>query len=233
VTIVKGRIYFPGNPWPEGHALEQLLWGARLDSERGLLFDLHLTSAAYYAERNAVVVDDAAGDFQSAGVWSNYHACTLSSSYWHEGGWVVGDDDAPLVFAELAERTFVVDDPASPGFALDDLEDRAFHIYLLGHDDVVDHRIRFAPDATTGLWTLDWRGRIALAYVGDDDHRHSFRVEATGLGFAGFRLGPDMSESEARSLVQRWCRDPGDLELVTEGRVRALRARPAGPPRTG
>ncbi len=35
---MNGRIWFPGNPWPEGHALKELVWTGALVPERGLVF---------------------------------------------------------------------------------------------------------------------------------------------------------------------------------------------------
>lgn len=219
IRSMHGRIYFPGNPWPEGHALKELTWSARIDPERGLVFGLYLTSADYYAERELDDVDDhASAWWEAPGAWSNYHACRLSSN-----AWVVGTDREPLSFAGLSERTFVVDDPSSPDFDVDDLDDgRTFHIYLLGHDDCADHRIRFSHDGDSGLWRLDWHGRIALAYVGDYEFLHEFRVEAAELAFAGFELPAGLAEAEARALLTRWCPDVGELTLDATGPCRHL-----------
>jgi hypothetical protein len=225
---MKGRIYFPGNPWPEGHALKELTWSVRIEPARGLFFDLNLESTEYYAERR--IDDDGdeeAGelrsDFEAPGVWGNYHACTLSSNRWHHGGCLAGSDEAPLSFAGLADRTFVVDDPSSPEFDEADLEARAFHIYLLGHDAVADHRIRFTLQGTTGMWNLDWTGRIALAYAGDYELRYTFRVEASELSFAGFQVADGMSDADAIAMIRRWCSDAGDLAPTTIGTTRYLR----------
>ena len=66
-------------------------------------------------------------------------------------------------------------------FQVDPIEDYdwdypAFTIYLLGHDAVAGHDIRMTPSDTQGLYDIDWRGRIALAYVGEDQFNYSFRA---------------------------------------------------------
>ena len=223
---MKGRIYFPGNPWPEGHPIKELVWTARIDTEAGLWFDLHLESEDYYAERYIEDEDDgvADSDFEAPIAWGNFHACTLSSNKWNTGGWLVGDDEAPLSFAGLVDRTFIVDDLDSPEFEVDDLDERAFHIYLLGHDDVAGHEIRFAPESTPGWWSLDWRGQIALAYMGDFAFRYTFRVEARELSFSGFELEVGMTEADARAFVRRWCQDAGELSLAVGSDARYLRS---------
>ncbi|WP_167369544.1 hypothetical protein [Flavobacterium defluvii] len=42
------RIFFYDNPYPLGHTLAEFVWSARVDPERGLLFDFHLVTDFYY-----------------------------------------------------------------------------------------------------------------------------------------------------------------------------------------
>ncbi len=209
---MEGRIHFPGNPWPEGHALETLEWSGRVDAERGLVFDLHLRSAKYYAERE--FDDDEEGDdaFDSPGVWSNYHACTLSSTKWASQGWVVGTWEEPFTFASLAGRQFVVDSLDSPEFDVSDVNVRAFHIYLMGHDGVADHRIQFTRQDRD--WNLDWRGRIVLAYIGREEFEYEFQARATGLEFAGFQVDETLSDDEAKRHFARTCAEAAEFTLA-------------------
>ncbi len=60
-------------------------------------------------------------------------------------------------------------------------EERAFHIYLLGHDAVADHRITFTRVPGTQLFDIAWQGKIALAYVGNYAPEHPFRAEIHGV----------------------------------------------------
>lgn len=222
---MEGRIYFPGNPWPEGHAIETLVWDGRVDLFSGLMFNLHLVSADYDAERSIDDDDDRSpsNDFEAPGVWGNFHHCILSSTYWHHAGWVVGNDDHPLDLAALGDRTFQVDVSTSPRYDLLDWEDRAFHVYLLGHDTVADHVIRFRPERVPGSWSLEWNGRIALSYAGDDELRYSFRVAASGLRFGGFAIDADDSDEAALAAVRRWCPGCGDLSVTSEETERGER----------
>ena len=221
-----GRIYFPGNPWPEGHPIKTLEWSGRLDAERGLIFDLHLDTHDYYSEREIEDDEDMdyPSDYEAPIVWSNYHACTLSSSAWpHPRGWLVGTPQSPLSFLALDGRINIVDDLEAPQFDIEELEDRAFHIYLLGHDDVAHHRIKLTRNGDT--WNLEWRGRIALAYTGHYDFDYTFHMDASGLAFDGFKVGADLDENRARSHFAECCREAALFDLVTDGEERWFKFR--------
>lgn len=173
------RIHFADNPWPEGHALEEFEWRARL-VDGDLWFDLHLVTRKYYAERD-IEDDDSieyASDWNAPIVWGNYHNCILSSTYWGgDGGFRVCVADA-FSPAWLNGRTFEVDrfdqDPLAD--EIENLEERPFGLYLLGHDSAVDHRIRFLRVGDSDRFDIEWTGRIAQSYVGDYVPRHTFRA---------------------------------------------------------
>ena len=175
----RGRIFFMGNPWPEGHAIKEFRWTAH---RRGpeIWFGLHLESADYYAERG--IEDDEsmnyASDWQAPIVWGNYHSCIISSDEWHQGGFPV------FLAAEFnAERidglSCQVD--SLPRGLREGYESRAFHIYLLVHDSVVDHQIDFSRISGTDCFDIVWKGRIALSYAGDFEPKYSFRAEIEGV----------------------------------------------------
>ena len=198
-----GRIFFAKNPWPAGHGLEVLDWTGRLDPDRGLFFDLHLKSAPYYAETGLPDDDDdehRRGDWSSPNVWSNYHSCILSSTYWGPNEGVhVGDDDDPFDFSTLPRWEWHVD-------AHSNTEDHALHsmhIYLLGHDTVLRHRIRFT-EARGTTFRLRWDAKIALTYVGQRQLAHSLRVEADSVRFQGFRIPDGLSAKDARDALARF-----------------------------
>jgi hypothetical protein len=65
---------------------------------------------------------------------------------------------------------------------------QAFGTYLLGHDDVADHDIHLHSRQPNGTYTLDWTGRIALTYSGDDEFTYQFQAHATGVRFREIRL---------------------------------------------
>jgi hypothetical protein len=134
------RIYLAGNPWPEGHPVKEFLWSAR-EVDGDVWFDMHLKSDDYYAERDIENDEevDYPSDWNAPIVWCNYHSCTLSSNYWHDGGFrVCSKADYSPDFIDGLE---VQVDPNPE--AIKEWDDLAFHICLLGHDAVAKHRIRF------------------------------------------------------------------------------------------
>jgi len=175
--MIEGRIVFPGNPWPEGHPIEAFEWTARLvDSD--LWFDLHLHSAAYDSEREIDDGDDEEdSDWEAPGVWGNYHRCTLSSTFWGDsGGFRVCafEDFSP---AWLDGRAFGVD----PVDGEVDDEDRAFNLYLLGHDSAANHRIEFRRLGDSDRFDIRWTGDIALTYTGNTALEHRFEATIRGV----------------------------------------------------
>ncbi len=174
------RIYFKDNPWPEGHPVKEFTWSAK-EVDGDVWFDMHLKSADYYTER--YIEDDDDADYPSGWaapiVWGNYHACTLSSNYWHDGGFrLCAKADYTPDFLDGLE---VEVDPSPE--AIEEWDDLAFHIYLLGHDAVARHRIRFERIGTTTRFKIIWSGLIAQAYVGDYDFKHEFSVIVSSAEF--------------------------------------------------
>ena len=176
------RIFFEGNPWPEGHPIKAFVWTAE---QRGadLWFNFHLETEDYYAERSIDEEDEDEdaeypSDWQAPAVWYNYHSCTLSSTQWHSGGFAVCRmaDFSPEHLDGLLVQVNPLPLDLSASY-----EERAFHIYLLGHDAVAGHRIAFTRVPGTLLFDIDWQGSIALAYVGDHEPEHRFRAEIRGV----------------------------------------------------
>jgi len=166
------RIRFTGNPWPEGHRIREFEW---LASERDgqVWFDLHLKTEDYDAEREIHGDEEAehASDWEAPAVWANFHACTLSSNRWHDGGFAVGGVDE-VSLESLDGMEVSVDSPPP-----EDIEDNAFHVYLLGHDATAQHRIRFSRVPGTDRFNIHWVGKLALAYVGDYEYRYDFEAK--------------------------------------------------------
>ena len=169
----ENRIWFAGNPWPEGHPIKVICWTAEV-REGVVWMSIHLESADYYSERD--IDDDGvvyASDWQAPIVWANYHSCTISCTQWHRGGWQVCPvEKFSLDFLNGYEANV---DPL-PDSAEKDFDDLAFHIYLLGHDAVAGHRIRFTRRGDSDRFDIEWSGKIANAYAGDYDYRHDFRA---------------------------------------------------------
>lgn len=207
------RIHFPGNPWPRGHAIESLEWTGRL-TPTGLFFDLVLRSADYDEDDEPDAPEDdeteAPSDWEAKIVWRNFHACTIEANK----GFLAGTEAAKLDLGALPGREFRVDPLPGAGASAAELEhdELAFHIYLLGHDTVAGHRIRFAAreDATT-FW-LRWTGRIALTYVGREDFAYDFAVPYRRVSFRGI-VSPKLDERTARDLLARFVVAPEQFEL--------------------
>jgi hypothetical protein len=180
IHMQSNRIYFEGNPWPEGHPIKSFAWKARLiDGE--VWFDVHLVSADYYSERDIEDDEDVEyeSDWKAPIVWGNYHSCTMSSNYWHEGGFKACkiEDYSPEFLDGLELEVDMYPDQ------IEDWDDMAFHIYLLGHDAVACHKIKFLLDGYTNKFTIVWTGLIAQAYVGDYEFKHPFKFTVDNQEF--------------------------------------------------
>lgn len=203
-----GRIRFVGNPWPEGHRIDELRWTGHLDPETGVWFDLHLKTADYTEgdrpRSDEDEEEDAEDSWHSKGCWSNYHACTISSTAWgDEKGFLVGSEKKKFDLATLTSRTFRVDSPP-------DAEDETpgFHTYLLDHDSVGDHRISFPRRLGVDEFSLKWRGRIALTYAGDEEFKYRFEADVPRARFEGFVMPEGVGTAAARVLAERFLSDP-------------------------
>jgi len=167
----RSRITFLGNPWPEGHPIKEFKWLAR-ERDGQVWFDFHLVTQDYESERP--IDDDGVehpSEWEAPIVWNNFHACILSSNNWHDGGFAVGQLGT-VSLESLDAMEVSVDSPAPA-----DIEENAFHVYLLGHDATALHRIRFSRVAGTDRFNIRWAGKLALAYVGDYEYRHEFEAE--------------------------------------------------------
>ena len=170
--MIDGRIHFPGNPWPEGHPIDEFAWTARQEGDR-IRFDLHLRSADYYSERDVEDSEEDGPDWTAPIVWGNYHRCTLSSTFWGSGNGFDVCDASEYSPEWLDGRTFVIDPVDGE---IENSEEHAFHLYLLGHDCVVNHRIVFRRTGKAGLFDIEWTGAIALTYVGRYTPEHRFEA---------------------------------------------------------
>lgn len=181
---IEGRIVFPGNPWPEGHAIEKFEWSVECRGDE-VWFHFHLETKDYYDERD--IEDDESieypSDWEAPIVWGNYHSCTISSHDWHQGGFL---GCAVSQFSPQFVDGLQLNVDPLPRDLGDGYETRAFHIYLLGHDAVADHRIKFSRVGNTGLFDIAWEGSIALAYAGDYELRYRFIANIKRVPFPAF-----------------------------------------------
>lgn len=198
---MQGRIFFNDNPWPEGHALKTLDFSCHLLPDRIDLL-LHLGSEDYSETREIKTEDDEDNflpefedipEWQHPDSWYNYHACTLSNTYWGINKRTpINDPNTLFSMQAIANKTFSfnpvktdengIGDPAHEW----DSDDQAFHIYLRSHDAVANHAITFTPQENS-LLSLDWTGLVANAYIGDYHFKHKFRCEAKDVPFLGYQ----------------------------------------------
>ncbi|MBK1832378.1 hypothetical protein JIN77_16690 [Verrucomicrobiaceae bacterium R5-34] len=173
------RIWFKGNPWPEGHPIKKFKWSSEV-RDGVVWFHMHLESEDYYSERDLYDPEPTEhdSDWEAPIVWGNYHSCTISSSKWHNGGFpVCSVEEYSLDY--LDGHVAIVDPlPISSDADLDEL---AFHTYLLGHDSVAGHSIRFVRRSGSDRFDIIWDGKIALVYAGDYDYRYNFNARISDV----------------------------------------------------
>jgi hypothetical protein len=199
-----GRIYFLGNPWPDGHAVTACAWTARVERGTGIWFDLHLETENYYAADKKSPDDDGVDEYEATSgwkskiLWCNYHSCILSSVTWKgQGqGFLVATKKKPLNLRAISGTTFRVDDPP-----VDFTLPRPFNIYLTGYDEVSQHRITFKREARKRTYSIDWRGRIALYYSGDEEFKYKFHATLSGVPFGGITEFPNGTERHDAELM--------------------------------
>jgi len=199
-----GRIKFPGNPWPKGHPIKKAKWSASL-SEEGLRFHFHVESRDYDLGDKRPYRDeeeDMDDDWKARIVWNNYHSCILSSTYWGHPGFLVAAPGNPLDLERLEGKTFRVDRTKGDKLGQEyDREELSFGIYLLGHDAVCDHRIRFVKRRGPATYDIHWRARIALTYSGKQTLAHELDLVLPKLPFAGITVDSGLSAKGARELL--------------------------------
>ena len=212
--MIRGaRIKFPGNPWPKGHPIKAAAWTARLTRE-GLRFDFHVESADYDAEDDR---DDRAppgSDWKARNVWNNYHRCTLSSTRWENQGFLAATPGDPIDLDRLEGAGFLVDEVEGDELPPDvELEELAFGIYLLGHDAVAHHRIRFGKRRGPRTYDVRWRARIALVYAGDSMFAHRLDATLPRLRLERIAIEPGLDAKTARALLAEVVVNAKRLEL--------------------
>jgi len=193
----KNRIFFKDNPFPKGHQIEEFVWSAHYvnnsgDKEEGLYFDIHLATDEYGSEDGYEEAEnfEPDSDWHSKTVWENYGDCIISSTEWHYGGFMAADKNNPIDLQNLEGKIFYVDAP--PIDMESDYEERAFHIYLLGHDACADHKISFKKKTSDRTYNIEWHGKIALAYMGSYDLDHEFGLYIENVKFDGIYLNDDV-----------------------------------------
>ena len=176
-----GTIRFVGSPYPDGHAIRVFKWYAALYPNESVSFQLHLETEPY--NKSKAVSTNSSVDWTSPVVWNNYRACTISSIKWDQQGFRVADSIEALEKLHLDGKTFRVDsNPAAVAKMEDD--EFAFGIYLLGHDSCADHTITFHKNPNESF-DIDWTGKIALSYSGQNEFDYEFEAHILNAIFDG------------------------------------------------
>jgi len=170
--MTKNRIFFKDNPWPEGHPIREFVIRANIVDEN-VWFHVSLKTEDYSFERS--IEYDENKEYQNSwsapSVWDNYHRCRIST-----------EDSNGFIVSKVSEfnkeyfdyRKINVDSNIS--FDSHDWDDFTFHTYLLGHDAVTDHQFIFERMKGTDLFNISWKGKIALAYAGDEEFKYEFHA---------------------------------------------------------
>jgi hypothetical protein len=159
-------------------------WSSDLVGKRtALALDFELIRADYDEQDPSERDGEGPTDWESRIVWNNYGGCRISSSATSSHpGIQVSDGTKPFVF-DLEEHVFTEDPPPIENIGKHAAR-AAFGIYLLGHDSVADHRNHLHGRQPDGSCTLDWTGRVALSYSGQDDpFGREFRAHVEGVRF--------------------------------------------------
>lgn len=237
----QGRIWFEGNPWPGGHRIASFRFGAHIDLDRGswnpdmlgkrpaLALDFELITERYDKEDGSDRFASGPTDWTSKSVWNNFQTCRLSSSETSDlPGIAVSDSSVPFVFDQASYRFTA--DPLPIGEFEDFPTVAAFGIYLLGHDAAADHRIHLHSRQPDGSYTVEWTGKVARAYVGDDNFEFGFRAHIDGVRFdsislfqydpetARSMLGIDLDPSVSpRDFIAPFVSDPDNFTFERRG----------------
>lgn len=190
-STTSDRIWFVGNPWPNGHKIEEFEWEARLEEgdagqPKEVWFCMSLLTEDYYAEDSEDENDDEdvihpndrkkkkkkGSDWTSKRVWSNYHSCSLSCDDGGHGFRLCTQEQYNPDF--LDGREIEVDMQRDLMAPTDD--EPAFSICLLGHDSVGFHRFRFERLTDSDKFKILWSGKIALSYGGQTDFKYDFKA---------------------------------------------------------
>lgn len=188
------RIWFPGNPWPDGHRIRGFDWDGRLDHAGNLWFNLEFSTAPYAETPPSDAVVEP-GDWTSPDVWRNYHGCSLTTYDW--ANLRAGTPETPFRFTRPHRLTADPLPPPTPEC------DPVFALYLLGHDSCADHEITFTPETTGPGHRIDWTARIALTYAGEEEFRYGFRAVLRNCAPGRIAFPENLPVERARELLAR------------------------------
>ncbi|MCU0437600.1 MAG: hypothetical protein MUC49_06765 [Raineya sp.] len=206
------KIYFLGNPYPNGHKVKNFVWNGRVDNNENIWFDFHLESENYYAEDESDDIEEPESNWNAKVLWKNYHNCKISSTYWKEKnkGIKIGSKTKKVNFNNCVQKELIANKlPFSKNF---DYENLAFNIYLLGHDNCANHNIIFKKNKEN--FDIEWSGKIALTYSGKNLFDYSFIVNMQNIKFEGFYYPKFWTLKKAEKIFQRNIEDFENFKLI-------------------
>ncbi|MCQ9637992.1 hypothetical protein MP478_01220 [Chryseobacterium sp. WG14] len=207
------KIYFLNSPYPNGHQIIAFNWSGKIDEDESVWFDFHLKTEKYYADdQNEDIEEKTSSNWDSKIVWGNYHACILSSTYWGDQGGIRIDKPGEKVDFDSVTKSELHSNDL-PSYRDFEEEDLAFNIYLLGHDSCAGHKIKFSKN-DNHRYTIEWTGKIALTYSGDDEFSHDFKAHIRGAAFDGFHYPKNWSVEKATEVFKTKLADFENYEFV-------------------
>lgn len=220
---------FPGNPWPNGHAVTESEFSAVVREDGTLRGHLHLETEDYYAndpdpfnyDDEDLDENDEDVDWKSRIVWNNYHSCSLSSLKW-------GHDGFPLVtpgqLFDIAALTGCVLDVDPLPFDFD--TEPSFGMYAQSGTTTAGHRIHFSSSRETKnslyYFNIDWTGAMSNL---DCEFRHTFYVRVLNIPFVGIITPFGLTHAQAVRLLQSRVADSHQYEAFETERGWVFRPR--------
>ena len=208
------KIYFSNSPFTNGHKVIDFVWSARLDENFDLWMDLHLESDNYDEEEeykdDLDEIDDISEENAEKQLWINYDHAIISSTYWNNKGIKI-ENEAQLDFNQLNRKTFEIDPlPVN----LDESENLAFGISMLGNDTVAQHEITFLDTEEFGVFDIKWKGKVANTYLGENEFNYDFYVYMKNIKFSGIKIDQTLEKDKVLAFFQSKITHFEDFELV-------------------
>ncbi len=158
------RIYFIGNPWPEGHPINEFAWSLT-KNEHGYSLHFDIVTAEYSAERSFPEEAQKESDWESPMAWNNYYCGSI-----HGGFHLCSSNTDPI--SALTKGPHFVDMIQDTDWDDDDLH---FEPYIQGHDAMAFHEILIEQNSG-GKFNITWTGKIARLYSGEKDFNYEFKA---------------------------------------------------------
>lgn len=174
--MFENKIYFIGNPWPNGHLIKEGA-GMSLFKNNNLIFvKLSLKSENYCLESESFSRET---DWECVDSWSNY--CFANLNLCEEL-----EVDCTKFASLLTKSEFLLKATSLP-INYDDLDINRNHCYILGHDDVVGHKIKLIK-LENNNYNVEWSCEYVGTYFGNYEPSQNiliklFNIEISILGF--------------------------------------------------